>query len=828
MLAVGLGHEMPAVLAVTAAFFAGIALGAWALDRRVSVTAHPGRWYAVLEMVIGVWGLATIALVPRLNESVGQWIGISPSFARQWAVAFGAPFALLLPATAAMGATLAAMDRLATPVSHAGRAIGGLYAANTAGAVVGVLVCTFVLLPVVGMRASLSALATINIISALVIFVISSPVKAHQPAQASATITTQPVKAMGIIIFITGLLGVGYEVLGVRMLAQIIENSIYSFAAVLAVYLMGTTMGAAWYQRFGSRYAGDRLLGTLFAMLAGACVVGVFILSTALPVYLRVRLRLGDSLEAVAGAEMAVACMVFLVPTALMGAIFSHLTQANKRSLGGVGSALALNTLGAAVAPLLFGVLLLPAVGARLSFTLLIVGYLTLSAALAVRRLRGLFSVLIVVLVTLLFLPNPHGVNVPEGGRMLHDEDGVMATVAVVEDAQGRRLLRVNNRFQMGGTSAARTELRQGHLPLLLHPHPHRALFLGLGTGITFRAAATYPRLVADGVELIPEVVRLIRYFDVDSYGVSWNDRRLNVYASDARRYVSATDQHYDVIVADFFHPGRDGAGSLYTREHFLAIRNRLAEGGLFCQWLPLYQLDDPTLKLIIRTYLDVFPHAQAFLMNFKIQLPGLALVAGVSPRRYPPDWYDRRVRDEPLRKHLTSLGIRDAYTLLGLYAASPKQLRDFAGTGPINTDNHPLVTFNAPRFTWKRGATSYGRLISLLDHHSADVWALIEPRHDASTIFGRDLTRFIHARDIYLHGLVDDVNGRQDRAIAAYVNSARISARFTPGYGQCLMLAVRMAHTRPDKAARVLEQLIEARPQRKEAAALLKRLLKP
>ena len=61
--AVGLGHEMPSLLAVVTAFFGGLAIGAWGLDGRISRSAVPGRWYAGLEIVIGLWALVTVALI---------------------------------------------------------------------------------------------------------------------------------------------------------------------------------------------------------------------------------------------------------------------------------------------------------------------------------------------------------------------------------------------------------------------------------------------------------------------------------------------------------------------------------------------------------------------------------------------------------------------------------------------------------------------------------------------------------------------------------------------------------------------------------------------
>src|SRR5262249_36656812 len=141
---------------------------------------------------------------------------------------------------------------------------------------------------------------------------------------------------------------------------------------------------------------------------------------------------------------------------------------------------------------------------------------------------------------------------------------------------------------------------RQAHIPLLLHPAPKRALFLGLGTGATLSAAGDHPGLTADGVELVPEVIETFPLFAGSAPQLGRGDIR--VHLADARRFVRAPGEPYDVIVADLYHPSVDGSGALYTREHFAAIRERLAADGLFGQWLPLHQLDIATLRLIVRT----------------------------------------------------------------------------------------------------------------------------------------------------------------------------------------------------------------------------------
>lgn len=51
----------------------------------------------------------------------------------------------------------------------------------------------------------------------------------------------------------TGLLGVGYEVVVVRVLSQVTADTVYTFALLLAVYLVGSALGAAAYQRWRPR-----------------------------------------------------------------------------------------------------------------------------------------------------------------------------------------------------------------------------------------------------------------------------------------------------------------------------------------------------------------------------------------------------------------------------------------------------------------------------------------------------------------------------------------------------------------------------------------------
>jgi len=825
----GLGHEFPAVLAVVGAFMGGMGIGAWAFDAVVSRSQSPGRWYGLLEIIIGAWAFGSVALIPLVNQSTPFLIGLESSWWRHWTVAFLLPFLALLPATAAMGATLPAMERFLAPFTAGDRCIGSLYAANTLGAVTGILASTFLVMPALGFRKTSWLLGVVNVLCGIAALVLSRVTSA--PGRIAESIhgnsSSKPKSAhvlpplrLAATVFLTGLLGIGYETVGVRVLAQILENTIYTFAAVLSVYLLGTSVGAALYQRFGGSARPRLLLFDLLGGLSVSCMLGVLAAAHSPSIYDACRSVLGDSKGAVLVAEMALAVAVFGLPTILMGATFSHLVQAARCKEGGVGRAAALNTFGGALAGALFSVALLPLLGSKWTFVSISLGYLVLLPGITGWR----WGLLLAPLVLLFLLPNDLRLaQVPPGGKLLAYREGVMASVSVVEDATANRTLRVDNRFQMGGTGAAEAEYRQAHIPLLLHPSPRRALFLGLGTGITCGPASLYPELVADGVELIPEVVEVLDYFEPHNFWPARNPR-LKVHVADARRFVRATKASYDVIVGDLFHPARDGAGSLYTLEHFQAIRQRLAPGGLFCQWLPLHQLDEDMLRVITRTFLEVFPDAQAYLLRFNVDAPVVGLVGSLEPRRYATDSVERRLATPELEAHLKKLPLADSLRLFGNLIAGPKELREFARQAPLSTDDWPSVGFSAPAFVYQKHPTPYGRLLTLLRHGATSPAEVLQLDLEADQFVSR-LTKYIRARDVYLKGLIEEAEGRSTQAIDAFVESARLSEDFSSGYAQCLTLASLQAKARPEEARKLLQRLIEAQPSRTIAREMLERL---
>jgi spermidine synthase len=818
--ALWLGHEAPAVLAVIAAFFFGLSLGALLLGHPIERSRHPLHWYVASEAALAIWALLSAHFIEPVSAWLLERMGVAPPALLEWTLSFAGVLVLLLPATVAMGATLPAMQRCYARLLPQGSGVAALYAANTAGAVLGVLAVSFWSVPRLGLAHSLWLCAGLSL-GCAVLWVSFGPADELPPAEGPAL--GQRLRRLSVCwrLALTGLLGIGFEVLVVRVLSQVAEDTVYTYAWLLAVYLLGSAAGAAWFRRLAPAAAPEARTDRLLLALALACLLGTAGLWGAATLQQALLARLGQTMSTAILVEALLALLAFTLATFVMGALFSHLAQEAVRGGSSLGLALGINTLGCALAPGLFGVLVLPALGPKTALLLVCAGYLLLGSRTMVRRLPA-WGTAAAVMALALWAPPLAFVDLPPGGRLLHYEDGVMAAVSVVEDAGGIKRLRIDNRQQEGSSGTQRVDARQALLPLLLHPQPHTALFLGMGTGVTSAAAARDPALRVDVAELLPEVIRARRWFVPDEIP------GLHVVASDARHFVRVGGTHYDVIVADNFHPARSGAGALYTVEHFRAIRARLADQGLFCQWLPLHQLDLLSLRSIVASFQTVYPQGWAMLANYGLDTPVIGLVARADDRGFDAAALHRRWGRAAPVYALEALGIEDEWALLGSFVAGPEALRRFAADAPLNTDDHPVVSYRAPRITYEPDSLPRERLNQLLGMWSLRPLPLLTTPHDPAIDVRLD--RYWQARNRFIAAgqgvrATADPAALLEQVRAPLLEVLSLSPDFRPAYEPLLRLAAAVAPRDPALARQLLQDLMQRVPARGEAAQLLAQL---
>jgi spermidine synthase len=811
--ALWLGHESAAVLAVVAAFFGGLAFGALVLGRRIHRSSRPVRWYAWCEAAIGLWSFALALLFAPLTDWLVNLIGPQPSPLWHWTVAFCGTFLLLLPATAAMGATLPAMEKILAPMRNRGTRIAALYAGNTFGAVLGTTGAAFWLVPEFGLTITASVCAVLNLLCAVTAFKCFA-----EPASDSAVTAHTSNGNVLMLLAATGLLGIGYEVLVVRVLSQVAENTVYTFAILLAVYLIGTALGAAGYARWlAGASEPEKVRNRLLQLLTVTCVLGVISLASAGNFKAAVLHTLGSSMAAALTAEAALAMTAFLLPTIVMGALFSHLATSAAAAGIGFGQALGVNTLGAAAAPLLFGVVLVTGVGSKFALLIVAAGYLALSSRRAWLA-PGFWAAAAATFTLAIVAPSLALIDIPEGGKLISHKEGALASVSVVADANGVTTLHINNRQQEGSSATLFADARQALLPLLLHPSPTRALFLGVGTGVTSMAAAGDSSLHVDAVELLPEVIEasahFTRLFDDTHHS------RPHVMAADARRFVRASRERHDVIVSDNFHPARSGSGSLYTVEHFQAVHRQLATDGVFCQWLPLHQLDLDTLRSIVRSFLAAFPNGYALLATNSLETPVVGLIARADADRFDLVQLRNRLTNATLSPEPADLGIEDDLALLGSFIAGPRTLARFSRNAPLNTDDHPVVAYRAPRITYVADSLPRDRLIDVLRALGTTPDELLT--HSDIEWTSR-LARYWTARNRFIEAGRDvrptaDVQGMLAQVREPLLSVLQISPDFRPAYDPLLQMATALNRIDAHAARELLIELQGMQPARPEA----------
>lgn len=811
-----LGNESASVLAVVAAFFAGLAAGALAFGSRVEASAHPQRWYAIAELATGIWGLLLAVAMAPVGGIVLRLTGTNPTALWQWSVAFISTFLILLPATAAMGVTLPAMERAVSAQAREGRSIAGLYAANTVGAVIGVLTIALWLIPHFGLLRASCACVVFNLLAAIVAWRIWDARAAHTPTRARMG-ATQALWRLAA----TGFLGIGFEILVVRVLSEVAEDTVYTFALLLALYLVGTALGAFVSSRVRSDEV-SRVRNLLLWVLGLACLLSTGLLYGSEDVKDWVLKWSGGGFGGALAAEGTLALMAFALPTLVMGALFSRLCDEAQSAGITFGRALGFNTLGAAIAPVVFALLVVPALGLKLALLVVCGGYVLLGAGEA-RRSPWPWLALAGCAAFAILAPPLAFIELPEGARVISYRDGVTAAVSVIEDAEGISRLRINNRQQEGASGSRRVDGRQAVLPMLLHPAPRRALFLGVGAGNTSATAAEEPGVDVDAVELLPEVIEAAKLFT--NAFPSEVRAHLHFIAADARRYVKTADRQYDVIVADNFHPARSGTGALYTVEHFTAVRSRLSAGGLFCQWLPLHQLDIASLESIVRSFLVAYPHGYAILASNSLATPTVGLIGFADDRRLDRAQVVARLRAYGTPERRSEFGVEDDLALLGVFISGPEALTRFSAHAPANTDDHPVVAYGAPHLTYAPDSTPADRLMTLLSNVSLTPGELVSS--DGDEAWANRLGAYWAARNRFIDSgravrLSADPSVMLDQVQEPLLAVLKISPDFRPAYDPLVRLAEAVATRDANRGRLLLDELAGLQPARTDAVRAL------
>ncbi|MEW6277952.1 MAG: fused MFS/spermidine synthase [Candidatus Eremiobacterota bacterium] len=731
------GHTVLAVSTVLTAYMAGLALGSLAggryADRRSADPAFPpGRLlaiYGALEFFVGAWALMSLPLLglaesAYLALSHAGWTGLPLHLS-----CFVGSLLALLPPTAAMGATLPIMTRLWVRQSRElGSLLSRVYGINTLGAFLGAGLSGFLLLPTLGLRASLLLAAFVNLAIGAAAFKIGT----QSPPGADLAPAEPPSPSwpglrrwfLPACFGAAGLASMVYQIGWTRGLALTLGSSVYAFSAILSTFLAGLGLGSLLYPRLmGRREPRLEHLAWLQVTVGVLGAVTIVLLGVLPRVFFHLVPLLGAAFAPVLATQVGLSGLVLGAPTFLMGLAFplvSHLYARDLRLLGSsIGYVYGANTAGCIAGSFLGGFILVPALGTQDALKLAAAVNLLVGAALlASTRPRPALLVLL-LFPGLLAIPRwdpgvmASGVVVQALRHQGYSDeqlrrtmfrppafykDGFSCLVSVNAFSDGWRSwldLRVNGKVDASLEQLDRqTMYLIGYLPGLLHPRPEEVAVIGLGGGLTVEALADIPTVESiTCAELERTVVEAGRYWQ-DYNGHLLEDPRVRLVVTDGRTFVLGSPRKFDVIASEPSNVWIAGIANLFTRDFYRSCRAHLKPGGLMTQWLHTYGLSQDCLGYVMHSFFDVFPHGMVWQSNF-----GDVVLIGCD-RPVPVDL--ERVRrlygDVPdIQRNFFEIDLFQPEQLAGHYVMSREQALELFGQAPFNTDDRPVLEFRAP-----------------------------------------------------------------------------------------------------------------------------------
>jgi len=709
------GNSVWASSLVLSSFMAGIALGNGIAARYAARFARPIVAYALLEAVIAISGVGLVWALPSMSGAIT--VMLAPFVDQQWIfnlVRLGLGFAVLvLPATA-MGVTLPLLVReLHAHDSNFGSVLGRLYGSNTLGAMLGAVVGEAFLIQWLGIRGSAVCIGLLGLTAALGALFLARrlPSLANPAKPTEAKVHSGPLSLSAwcclISAFLSGGILLALEVVWFRFLHLFTHGGGLTFSLMLATVLMGMGIGGcaggAWQRRDQWAFRHVAVLA-LFSGCVSVAVYGGF--ETVIASYKLNYVRHAPHI-------LWIAFSLTFAPSFLSGLLFTLMGAALEREVSPDSRATGLltlfNTSGAGLGSICAGFILLPYLGMERSFYLLsalygIVALLLVRVGASAPTLRHPATRWLAVtafLAAMVLFPS----GLMERGYLMvpvRRHGGAMSRVAEIREGALQTIIYLRNEiegeltgirlitdgFGMAGTSehARRYMKLYVYWPVAMHPDPKSALLISYGVGVTAKALTETASLEhIDVVDISREIVESSETVYPNPADHPLRDPRVKVHIEDGRYFLKTAKQGYDLITGEPPPPKIAGVVSLYTREHFQLIHDRLNPGGINTYWLPVHNLTESYSKAIIRAYCDVFDDCALWSGSHLDWM-----LTGSNHLESPPsqEAFSRQWRDPIIGPRLRTLGIDSPELMGSLFMAGPAQLRQITqGTAPVVDD---------------------------------------------------------------------------------------------------------------------------------------------
>ena len=758
-----------AVATVLSVFMGGLALGSWLAGKhidRISSRSKLLSLYGIVETAIGIYGVMLPVFIYVAKPVYVQ--AYKYLFAHSWLYSlftfFGCSVLLLIPTTL-MGVTLPLLCRFyIEDLGHIGVRSGTLYGINTIGGAAGALLCGFFLIARFGIWGSLGIAVGINVLIGgfCIWFAKSKRLHASAPARQNKVagiahrsgkekvpqnteiypLDSKIVIYLALWIFgISGFCSMAYEVFWSRLLGLVIGPTTYSFSLVVSTFIIGLALGNIIFGWLADRTKEVfRLLVITQSCAACLALLVSQFLGNSQFFFSKLIYSFQGDFGKMVMVQSLVLFFVLIGPTVFLGAAFPLVNRIYSRSLPdigkSIGTAYAVNTIGAILGSFAAGFFLIPLLGKenglRITVGLQFMVSLLSSTYLVFRtweRLRASVTVFTASLLGILLLIHFPSWNhdilskgwyyrfedlqkhfnktswfeaVWEGPSKMTQSAGNFEVVFYGDGVGGFTTVRKvvslfgtanYSLFNSGKADASShtdrlTQSLLAHIPLLFHPDPEKVMVLGLASGMTAGEALLYPVKQVDVLEINSQAVKACEFF------TPWNNNCLKnpksrIIVQDGRNHLELTQGKYDVIISEPSNPWMAGLANLFTLEFFETAKGRLNSGGIFVQWIHSYDMDWSTFAMVGRTFAEAFPDGLLMKMRSTdflfVGLPGgktLNLAVAYNNLAFAGQ--------------SKNIAIKDPKVLFNLIVT--EDLKRFFGSGPFHTDNWPHLEFAAPK----------------------------------------------------------------------------------------------------------------------------------
>ena len=624
---------------------------------------------------------------------------------------------------------------------------------------------------------------------------------------------------------VAGFCATAYAVLWTRILISFLGNSAYAFSVTLVACLIGIAAGSflsATIARrvkpllnlFGLVQIGIGLSVVLFMPLFG----NLYGISQGL----QVAFGVGRFWEFVPGF------ILMIVSTILIGASFP-LARRICIAAEPQSTIYRFSTIGALLGSLCAGFFLIPLIGVRSSILLTAGLNAVVGCALILRNSEQsqIFSgtaiggaILTVGVGAMLLLWGSASALLKNGtfwtqrisDTLVQQTETVDANIATFMDDEGIHRIYVDN-DEIVDTSRQKSVSHRvvAHLPLLLHPNPERGLVFGFGMGITSYAMTQHDVRV-DVVEYPRGLIETARKHFTNVNSNILDSSLFNHMFNDERSYLLMTPHRYDVISMGALHPmASSRAANLYAADFYRWCKRILTEDGIICQWIPLQRMPEASLKIVMRTFIEVFPNTTIW---YKYT-PDFAILIG-TPERLKIDYKRFMERSQIPRVHkaLASDDL-DGISLLDSFMMGEKAIRAYALDAPIHTHNHPRLEFFHPRALVGTAhknieglAKHRERVTPYLTNYGATMSDKVGVRKRINLYFGAT-QKLVEGQIEYAKGAYEKAVGVLNQAVA--INPDDNTVRYN--LGAAVALANKDYQEELKRTEKALKQMLQSNP---------------